>query len=100
MEIFRELDSWPDIAKCPPGIGWGAGSTGACAQARGSVAETLRLNRVCGQRLGSARGLEAFAVLSAARQQPERAVRLAGAAYQLRDALGHGTGLGRRVEEV
>jgi predicted ATPase/DNA-binding CsgD family transcriptional regulator/Tfp pilus assembly protein PilF len=100
MEIFRELDAWPEIAKCQAGIGWIAVTSGDLDQAQGSLAENLRLNRVCGQRLGIARGLEAFAALSAARQQPERAARLAGAAYQLRDALGHGTGIGPRVEEV
>jgi DNA-binding CsgD family transcriptional regulator len=100
MEIFRELDAWPEIAKCQAGIGWIAVTSGDLDQAQGSLAENLRLNRVCGQRLGIARGLEAFAALSAARQQPERAARLAGAAYQLREALGHGTGIGPRVEKV
>jgi predicted ATPase/DNA-binding CsgD family transcriptional regulator len=100
MEIFRELDAWPEIAKCQAGIGWIAVTSGDLDQAQGSLAENLRLNRVCGQRLGIARGLEAFAALSAARQQPQRAVRLAGAACQLREALGHGTGIGPRVEEV
>src|SRR4029077_17594308 len=69
-------------------------------QAQESLAEALRLNQVGGQRLGIARGLEAFAALAAARQQPERAARLAGAACQLRESLGHGTGIGPRIEEV
>ncbi|HTQ89861.1 MAG TPA: helix-turn-helix transcriptional regulator, partial [Streptosporangiaceae bacterium] len=58
------------------------------------------LNQIGGQRLGIARGLEAFAALAAARQQPERAARLAGAACQLRESLGHGTGIGPRIEAV
>ena len=100
MEIFRELDAWPEIARCQAGIGWIAVTTGDFDQAQESLAENLRLNQICGQRLGIARGLEAFAALAAARQQPERAARLAGAACQLRESLGHGTGIGPRIEEV
>jgi predicted ATPase/DNA-binding CsgD family transcriptional regulator len=100
MEIFRELDAWPEIARCQAGLGWVAVASGDYEQAQQSLAENLRLNRACGQRLGIARGLEACAVLAAARQQPERAARLAGAACQLRESLGHGPGLGPRIEQV
>jgi len=100
LEVFRELDAWPEIARCQAGIGWIAVANGDFDQAQESLAENLRLNQAGGQRLGIARGLEAFAALAAARQQPERAARLAGAACQLREALGHGTGIGPRVEEV
>jgi predicted ATPase/DNA-binding CsgD family transcriptional regulator len=100
MEIFRELDAWPEIARCQAGIGWIAVTGGDYDLAAGSLAENLRLNQACGQRLGIARGLEAFAALAAAQQQPERAARLAGAACQLRESLGHGSGIGPRIEEV
>jgi ATP/maltotriose-dependent transcriptional regulator MalT len=100
MEIFRELDAWPEIARCQAGIGWIAVTAGDFTRAQESLAENLRLNQTCGQRLGIARGLEAFAALAAARHQPERAARLAGAACQLRESLGHGTGLGPRTEEI
>jgi predicted ATPase/DNA-binding CsgD family transcriptional regulator/Tfp pilus assembly protein PilF len=100
MDIFRELDAWPEIARCQAGIGWIAVTTGDYDQAQESLAEALRLNQAGGQRLGIARGLEAFAALAAARRQPERAARLAGAACQLRESLGHGTGIGPRIEEV
>ncbi len=100
MAIFRELDAWPEIARCQAGIGWIAVTSGEFGLADGALAENLRLNQVCGQRLGIARGLEAFAALTAARQQPERAARLAGAACQLRESLGHGSGIGPRLEEV
>ena len=66
MEIFRELDAWPEIARCQAGIGWIAVTTGDYDQAQESLAEALRLNQVGGQRLGIARGLEAFAALAAA----------------------------------
>ena len=100
MEIFRELDAWPEIGRCQAGIGWVAVTTGDYGLAEKSLAENLRLNQACGQRLGIARGLEAFAALAAAQQQAVRAARLAGAACQLRESLGHGCGLGPRIEEV
>jgi len=100
MEIFRELETWPEIARCHAGIGWIALTSGDFGLAQESLAEALRLNQAGGQRLGIARGLEAFAALAAARQQPEQAARLAGAACQLRESLGHGTGIGPRIEEV
>ena len=100
VEIFRELDARPEIARCQAGIGWIAVISGDFDQAQESLAEALRLNQIGGQRLGIARGLEAFAALAAARQQPERAARLAGAACQLRESLGHGTGIGSRTEKV
>jgi len=86
MEIFRELDAWPEIARCQAGIGWIAVTSGDYDQAQESLGEALRLNQVGGERLGIARGLEAFAALAAARQQPQRAARLAGAACQLRES--------------
>jgi DNA-binding CsgD family transcriptional regulator/tetratricopeptide (TPR) repeat protein len=100
MEIFRELETWPEIARCQAGIGWIALTSGDLGLAQESLAEALRLNQAGGQRLGIARGLEAFAALAAARQQPEQAARLAGAACQLRESLGHGAGIGPRIEEV
>jgi DNA-binding CsgD family transcriptional regulator len=100
IDIFRELDARLEIARCQAGIGWIAVASGDFDQAQESLAEALRLNQAGGQRLGIARGLEAFAALAAARQQPERAARLAGAACQLRESLGHGTGIGPRIEEV
>jgi predicted ATPase/DNA-binding CsgD family transcriptional regulator/Tfp pilus assembly protein PilF len=100
MEIFRELDAWPEIARCQAGIGWIAIADGELDLARESLAEGLRLNQMCGQRLGIARGLEAFAALAAARQQPQQAAQLAGAACQLRDSLGLPGGVGPKIEQV
>ena len=100
MEIFRELDAWPEIARCQAGIGWIAIVGGELALADESLAEGLRLNQMCGQRLGIARGLEAFAALAVARQQPEQAAQLAGAACQLRDSLGLPAGVGPKTERV
>ena len=100
MEIFRELDAWPEIARCQAGIGWIAIAGGELDLADESLAEGLRLNQMCGQRLGIARGLEAFAALAVAGQQPEQAAQLAGAACRLRDSLGLPTGVGPKIEQV
>jgi predicted ATPase/DNA-binding CsgD family transcriptional regulator/Tfp pilus assembly protein PilF len=103
-EIFREVGAWLEIARCLAGVGWVALVRGDLGLARTRLAESLRINQACGQRLGMARGLEAFAALAAARQQPEQAARLAGAATQLRESLGHlgssSAGIGSRVEEL
>jgi len=103
-EIFREVGAWLEIARCLAGVGWVALVRGDLGLARTRLAESLRINQACGQRLGMARGLEAFAALAAARQQPDQAARLAGAATQLRESLGHlgssSAGIGSRVEEL
>src|SRR6202030_614240 len=49
MQIFRELDAWPEIARCQAGVGWIAVTSGDFGVARESLAEGLRLNRACGQ---------------------------------------------------
>ena len=105
LAIFRELDAWPEIARCQAGIGWIAMAGGDFALAAASLSEGLRLNQSCGQRLGIARGLESFAALAASREQPERAARLAGAGCQLRESLGQSPGsqspgIGPRTEKV
>jgi DNA-binding CsgD family transcriptional regulator/Tfp pilus assembly protein PilF len=100
MEIFRELDAWPEIARCQAGIGWAAIASSDFGLAHKSLAEGLQLSRACGHRFGIARGLEAFAALAAAQQQPERAARLAGAARQLRESLGHPAGMIPGIGEV
>ncbi|MGD0605271.1 MAG: tetratricopeptide repeat protein [Streptosporangiaceae bacterium] len=100
MEIFAELDAWPEIARCQAGIGWIALAGGELDLAHDSMAESLRLNQMCGQRLGIARGLEAFAALAVARQQPEQAATLAGAACQLREAVSRLAVIGPKIEQV
>ena len=55
--------------------------------ARAFLAESLPVHREVGNRFGIARALEGYAAL-AARAQPARALRLAGAAAALRAALG------------
>ena len=98
---FRELDARPEIARCLGGLGRIAATRGDYGEARERLTESLRLSRATGQRLAMARGLEAFTVLAAAQRQPQRAMRLAGAALELREAIGNSPpGTGSRLEDV
>src|SRR5262249_11911816 len=58
------------------------------ATARAALQESLRLRHELGDRSGIAESLESTAALAAADGQPERAVRLAGAAAGVREAIG------------
>jgi hypothetical protein len=50
--------------------------------------ENIRINRELGDRTGLAFSLELFAQVATARQRPRVALRLAGAATALREAIG------------
>jgi hypothetical protein len=56
--------------------------------ARGYIEESLRLRREMGDKRGIAESLNEFASLASGQAQPERALRLAGAAATLRALLG------------
>jgi predicted ATPase/DNA-binding CsgD family transcriptional regulator len=94
LALYREIDARPEIARCLAGIGWVALARGELPLARTSLAESLQLSLATGQRLVLARGLEAFATLAVASADPSRAVKLAGAALALREAVGHGPAAG------
>jgi DNA-binding CsgD family transcriptional regulator/Tfp pilus assembly protein PilF len=102
LAIFRELDGRPDAARCLAGIGWVALQRGDLVLARSRLGESLRLSLATGQRLAIARGLEALAAAVAAADDPERAVRLTGAAFELREAAGkaHTAGSAGRLESL
>jgi predicted ATPase/DNA-binding CsgD family transcriptional regulator len=89
LELYREIGARPEIARCLAGIAWLAISQRDLELAAASLAESLRLSLATGQRLAIARGIQAAAVLAAARDEPVKAVRLAGAALALLDAVGH-----------
>src|SRR5260370_9434359 len=82
------MDSRPEIARCLAGLGRVAIDQGEIAPAREHLAESIRLSRSTGARIGVARGLEAFAALAVLEGRPDRAVKLAAAAAALRDAAG------------
>jgi DNA-binding CsgD family transcriptional regulator len=88
LGLYREIDARPEMAKCLAGIGWAAMTTGDLALARASLTESAQLSLATGQRLPVARGLTALGVLALAERDPERAIRLEGAAAALRAELG------------
>jgi DNA-binding CsgD family transcriptional regulator len=88
LGLYREIDARPEMAKCLAGIGWAAMTTGDLALARESLTESAQLSLATGQRLPVARGLTALGVLALAERDPERAIRLEGAAMALRAELG------------
>jgi predicted ATPase/DNA-binding CsgD family transcriptional regulator len=101
LVTFREMDARPWSARCLGGLGRIATERGDYGAAREQLTESLRLSRATGQRLAMARGLEAFALLAAGQQQLERAVRLAGAALELRAAIGHAApAAGTRLDDL
>jgi ATP/maltotriose-dependent transcriptional regulator MalT len=88
LGLYREIDARPEMAKCLAGIGWAAMTTGDLSLARESLTESAQLSLATGQRLPVARGLTALGVLALAEHDPERAIRLEGAALALRAELG------------
>jgi ATP/maltotriose-dependent transcriptional regulator MalT len=100
MPVFQQLNARPEIARCLAGMGRVALTQGDLGLARTQLTESLQLSRAGGQRLAIARGLEAFAALASAEQQPERALRLAGAALALRESIGQAHGASSRLEKL
>jgi predicted ATPase/DNA-binding CsgD family transcriptional regulator len=88
IELFRQIGARTEIARCLAGIGWVCLASGDVPTATASLAESLELSMATGQRLGVARGLEAFAALAVARCADATAVRLEGASTVLREAVG------------
>ncbi len=88
LEYFTELGARTEIARCLAGLGWIAIADLDVPTAAASLAESLELSIATGQRLGIARGIEAFAALSVVRGDDAAAARLEGAAAALREAVG------------
>ncbi len=88
LEIFRQIGARTEMARCLAGIGWVALASLDLPTAAVSLAESLDLSMATGQRLGIARGLEAFAALAVVRGDDVTAVRLEGAASALREVVG------------
>jgi predicted ATPase/DNA-binding CsgD family transcriptional regulator len=101
LDLYREIDVRPEIARCQAGIGWVGIARHDPDLAASSLTESLRLSLATGQRLAMARGLEALALLAVVTEgsssggqqdragQVSRALRLLGAALALREAVGH-----------
>jgi predicted ATPase/DNA-binding NarL/FixJ family response regulator len=88
LELFAELGARPEIARSQAAIGWVALDELDVPTASASLAESLELSVATGQRLGIARGIEAFAALAVVREDDATAVRLEAAAAALREAAG------------
>jgi predicted ATPase len=87
LAISRELgDKW-SIANTLTSLAEIALDQGDGEAARGFLVESLRINRTLGEQRAIAFVLECFAAL-AAPDEPARALRLAGAAHALREAIG------------
>jgi predicted ATPase/DNA-binding NarL/FixJ family response regulator len=102
LDIYRQIDARPEMARCLGGIGLVALAQPDLPVARASLTESLRLSLATGQRLGIARSLAAFAALAAATSDPTRSVTLAAAAKALFEAIGVGPTASaiRRLDEL
>jgi predicted ATPase/DNA-binding CsgD family transcriptional regulator/Tfp pilus assembly protein PilF len=102
LTLYREIDARPEIARCLAGIGWVALAQGDLDLSVARLTDSLQLSFATGQRLAVARGLEAFAALAARADDLARAVRLAGAALELRAAVAKvpAAGAGARLEDL
>jgi predicted ATPase len=88
LAIFRQLgDKW-GMAGCLADLGNLARDNGDFVGARTYYAESITLFQELGQKRGMARLLDCWAGWSSAQCQPERALRLAGAAAAMRHVLG------------
>ncbi|MEO5877490.1 MAG: LuxR C-terminal-related transcriptional regulator, partial [Streptosporangiaceae bacterium] len=97
---LRDVDARPEIARSLGGVGRLAAALGDLPAAREALTESLTISRSLGIRIAVARGLEAFAELHAIEGDWQRAVRLAGAAAALRDAVDQPATTGARLERM
>src|SRR5579875_3583255 len=89
------------MARCLAGMGLVALAGQDLPRAREHLGQSLRLSLATGQRLPAARGLAAFAALAVASGEPEKALRLAGAARALLGEIGaRSPAPARRLDEV
>jgi predicted ATPase len=88
LTIRRELGDKQGIANSLGNLGEVARDQGDYTAARSLHEESLAICRELGDKLGIAYLLEGFVALAAAQGQPGRALRLAGAAAALREAIG------------
>jgi DNA-binding CsgD family transcriptional regulator len=88
LEMFEEIGARTEMARCLAGIGWVCLASLDLPTATASLTRSLELSMATGQRLGIARGLEAFAALAVVQHQDVAAVRLEGASAEVREAVG------------
>ncbi|MGE5177473.1 MAG: protein kinase domain-containing protein [Bacteroidota bacterium] len=88
LAIQKELDDRWGTAFSLRELGIVAERTGALSEAQSLHGRSLSILRDLGDREGIAESLEALVALAVAREDPERALRLAGAAWALRERIG------------
>jgi predicted ATPase/DNA-binding CsgD family transcriptional regulator/Tfp pilus assembly protein PilF len=88
LVLYRQIDARPEIARTLAGVGWVALTLGDLDLARSSLTESAQLSLATGQRLQMARIMTALGVLALAERDPERAIRMQGAAQALRAEIG------------
>jgi predicted ATPase len=88
LAIFREVDDRWGIAGTLADLGSLAREKGDYSTARSMYRESITFFQELNHRRGIARLLEYFACLAAAQLEPERSLRLAGAAAALRQNIG------------
>ncbi len=88
LKVFRQLEDKWGIAGCMADLGNLARDHGDYATSREHYAESMKLFQELGQKRGVARLLDCLACSASLRSQPERALRLAGAAAAIRRVLG------------
>jgi len=88
LALRRELGDQPGVAASLLALGEVALSQGDRGLAESVYEESLAIQRELGDLRGFAECVEGLACLAAAGQQPERALRLAGAASTLRASIG------------
>jgi non-specific serine/threonine protein kinase len=89
LAIFRHVVAHTDTIGILCDLGYVAIEQQQYDRARAHLTEALLCSREWDIKQGSAQCLEGFAVLSAARRQPERAIRLAGAGASLRRMINY-----------
>lgn len=87
LALYSQVDARPQMARCLASIGQLGLDAHDVASARASLSEAMALSLVTGQRLAIARGVAALAALAVASGDPASAVRLAGTARTLFEAL-------------
>ena len=85
LAVYREIDARSEMARCLTAIGQVALAQLDLDLAAASLAESIQLSLSSGERLAISQGIESFAALAVAADDPATAARLAGAAA-LRDA--------------
>jgi predicted ATPase/DNA-binding CsgD family transcriptional regulator len=88
LAIYRQIDAWPEMARCLAGIGWAELARGDLAAARSAMTESMSMSLATGHRLAIGRGLRALAKIAATSGDIPLAVRLCGAALSVFEAIG------------